>query len=371
MIRRIYDIIYYIFTKEHSETISLIPLEEEWITILSECELKIAEVQRNQVRDELEAIRTRSTKLTYKDLIKDINVIFTKYHDEVEIIRDYQLLSDLKNSLFKDVFYKSSETSLNYLRTLYNDIDNIWYPTEYERNILGELIAIANQFCPEKLNIRGLAQTIMAVHLSLIQTINSLRKILLTHEESNKLLILLVETVIPLIIESWIDTVKRSRGSSVRLGQLPSKWQEEQIELKRKLEKIKAEGKIDAKFGEDELDPVRRKYLQERFGVSNDKTSSLIMKEDIVDVKVEPNKNYTEIKQKLETSLNFRYSPSKSKILISEMSININEVKKKLEETLKFRHTSVIPPPLQLTESFMMIPEALPGFFTIPPPPND
>jgi hypothetical protein len=116
---------------------------------------------------------------------------------------------------------------------------------------------------------------------------------------------------------------------------LPSKWQEEQAQLKDKLEKIKSEGRIDAKFGEDELDLIRRKYLQERFGVSTDQLTTLIRKEEINESVVSANDNFRDAKRMLEANLHFHKS---SPIFIpSERSVNINDVRQILEKTLRFQ----------------------------------
>lgn len=329
MLRRIYDILFYIFTKEQPSISSSASLEEEWVIILSEYETKITETQQNQVKDELEAIKARTTKLTYKDLIKDVQSIAIDYQEQIENVKEYSLLTDLKAGLFKDVFSKLSETWLGYLTEICPGINKEWYPTKYERNVLGELVAIANQFCPNKLNIRGLCQTIMSVHLSLSQTLNTLRKEPLLHEESKSLLSMLVQTTVRPIIESWLDTIKRSRSSSSRLGNLPSKWQEEENQLKDKLEKIKLEGKIDAKFDEGELDPIRRKYLKERFGVSTE----LICKEENDESVVSINNKFQAAKRMLEANLHFRKTTPI--IIPSERSFNFNDVRQLLEKTLR------------------------------------
>lgn len=261
MIRTFYDAFMSIFAKKPEPNLSnSIILNNEWVAMVSEYEEKIAEKQRNKVNDDLKSLKDRSTKLTYKNLMSEITEILLPYENLINN-EDTVLLTDLKMAIFRDIFTKVSPIWLDHLKDLSPEISTCWYSMEYERNILGELIAIATQFSPDTLNYIGLSQTIMSVHLSLVNSIQCLRNETLSCEESNKILKMLVSTTIKSIAELWLSTAAKSKRSIKNMGKLPSKWKIQNDQCRKP--------KIDVKYIEVEIDPIRRKYLLERFGIEN------------------------------------------------------------------------------------------------------
>lgn len=277
MFQFIYDIIMGIFSSKPIDDNILtskhnhVAIDEEWIIILSEYEEKIDEKRRTEVNIDIQSLKDRSTKLAYKDLIVDIRTIMSNHE-----YGDTLISVDLKLSIFKNVFNDLSPIWLGMLNKFVPEISTYWYPTDYERNILGELIAIATQFCPNKLCPRGLSQSIMAIHLSLTNSIHCLQNqihfgtnktVTLTHEESNTILKMLMSTSVDRIVKLWIETSKNANRTVNKLGKLPTRWKIEENERQAKYKYLKVTNSIDAKYITIEIDPIRRKYLLDRFGI--------------------------------------------------------------------------------------------------------
>lgn len=171
------------------------------------------------------------------------------------------MTSDIKHRIFKDVLNQLSPEWLEEVVKLVPKASDNWYPEKYRQNILGEMISITSHTSPNQLTTIGLSQTIKAVHLSLIQSLNSYRSEPLSVKESSDLLDLMMSAAITKIIDLWIVTVTKSKDSLSRQGQAVAKIKKRDQDEEEKIQKIKESGQIDARYSTGENDEFRQGYL--------------------------------------------------------------------------------------------------------------
>ena len=233
-----------------------IDLEEEWIALLSDTETKLTENEKSQVDDELAVLRRRDSMKSRAVILGRISETILE-HDLTDI-SSVELPPDLRNKIYKDVFMELSPywtEEIKKLSPLLIDFERHWAPSMYEKNILGQMIDIADRTGPTKLSATGLAQMIKNVHLSLTQSIVLGRASPLSLKESERLLELLMRSIVP-IITLWARTVKYSRNGISRQGRLPTQWKEEDLLLEKK-----RAGQIDARFKDGDTDAIRQRYI--------------------------------------------------------------------------------------------------------------
>lgn len=251
----VYRVLNTIFWPE-TKTYPLSAIDEDWIPIISESEEKISEEQKNLLSTELDLLRKRNFSSAR-------TVIFNRVASELKdiVIPEISLTPDLRNRIFKDLLTKISNEWLKVLEELAPGIQDHWFSSAYEKNILGQLINLTDQMAPDKLTSSGFAQTLRGIHLGIIQALAIHRKIPLNECESDRVLDLIANTLINPLITLWITTAEQALASLTKQGQLPSKWSREKKVFDDYIQKIKSEG-VSAKYSEGDPDPVRQAYLK-------------------------------------------------------------------------------------------------------------
>lgn len=251
------------------------PIDEGWIALLSETEKRTSQERRNTIASELRLIaqNNRSFKI-YPRILKTVRKISLEYDPTtLQELSSFPLSSDIKYRMFKDILIDLSPKWLEQIGEFAPEILNNWYPEKYKQNILGEMISITSHTSPDQLTVVGLSQTIKAIHLSLIQSLNSYRMDPLSNEESSVLLDLMMSSVISKVLNLWIETVSKCKRGLRKAGKAVAKIKEQERNKLKSLEKIKESGQIDARYSTGENDSLRQKYLQGEQEILIDKNS--------------------------------------------------------------------------------------------------
>ena len=217
-----------------------IPLEDEWYPIPSDKEEKLANEAKSRVERELQTIQRFDT---------------TTISVEAPNI---SLTADMKNRVYKDVLTKLSPPWLQTLTLLSPGIEKDWYPSTYEKNLLGQLIDIADRFSPSTLSEKAVSQTIKTIHRTLVNFISTHRGVSLDYNEKLSIMNLLTGSVVSPLIELWVKAGKAAEKSTTNHGRLQLKWKEEE---KRKEMEILSRP-LSGRWSEGDLDPVRKAYVE-------------------------------------------------------------------------------------------------------------
>lgn len=216
-------------------------LDQSWVALPSDSDIAITENCATQIQGELELLKGRGTsnlKSTIKQALSGLQY------------PEGSLSADLRMRIYKDVFMQHSQHWLKQVSSIVPECEKHWYQTKYEKNILGQMIDMADRNSPEILTQAGLSEVIYGVHLSLTQSLKQLSAV--TEEQSRTLLEMILKTA-DQIINLWRETVKQSRSGVAREGRLPSLWEQEKEEKPRP--------PVSAKFSEGDSDKIRRSYL--------------------------------------------------------------------------------------------------------------
>lgn len=224
---------------------AVIDLEDDWVAIVSTTELQLADAGRSRVEDELARLRQRSLAGSRAVLLGRIQEIFSRYDRPAQTM----LPADLRRKIYKDVLIKLSPDWLDQIRQLYPELTSLesnWTPSTYEKNLLGQMIDMAETTGPDHLSIPGFVQMIKGVHLCLIQSLGSA----VTPGDAELLLEMVAQAIVP-ILDLWLLTLRNAQDGLARQGRLPSKWLQEQ--------KVHAE--IVGRYSDGDQDQVRQRYL--------------------------------------------------------------------------------------------------------------
>jgi hypothetical protein len=238
-------------------------LEDDWIILLSDHEIQFktfAENNQNQLDDELATLRKRNSAPNRLLIIKQLSATFAEY--DLGEAKTVTLSSDLRGKIYKDVFNQLSDVWIHGINEIYGKIAKLeenWKPSLYQKNILGQMIDMADRTSPETLTVKGLVQTIKNVHLCLYSELRAIG-VESNEEQSQELLHLILKMIIP-VVTLWCKTVKNSRHGIAQEGKLPIKWAKEDQKRKEQLDDLKATGKIDQRYADGTLDLVRKNYL--------------------------------------------------------------------------------------------------------------
>ena len=245
----------------------IVPIDEDWVSVSSESEEKLSEKHKELLSSELIFLRQKNTSSTRM-------AIFNKVTQGLKdvVIPEIELTSDLRTRIFKDLLTKLSTDWLIELQAIAPGIQEQWFPSKYEKNVLGQLIDFTDHTAPNRLTPSGLAQTLRGIHMNIVQTLSLHRETQLNQDESDRVLELIATTLIHPLITRWISTTEQSSTSIIKQGKLPIKWNYEQEILDEKIKKIKSEG-VSAKYAEGDLDPIRQAYLRKS-------KSTLLTKDD-------------------------------------------------------------------------------------------
>lgn len=263
MLYFLYNVISRLWSKRISDDSEEL-LDDKWMLIMSDDEIRFGQFNnknKNKVVDELESLRKRDSSSSRIAILGKLNETFMQYNlGDVESVK---LPSDLRGKIYKDVFYQLSEDWLTDVQEIYSEIPQLrenWTPTLYEKNILGQMVDMADCSSPETLSVNGLVHTIKNVHLCLSQELSALN-VQSDTKQSKELLHSIMKMIIP-VVELWCKTVKNSRGSISRQGKLPHKWAKEEQAHQEYLKELKNNGQIDQKYKDGTLDPIRQSYLK-------------------------------------------------------------------------------------------------------------
>lgn len=115
----------------------------------------------------------------------------------------YIVTNEIKSTIFRDVFTHLSMRWIGEIGEIVgSERELTWYPQANTKNILGGMIDIANCTCPNKLTIKGLAQCIKAVNISVIHSLDVSQQ-----EQKDKILEIILMSV-PYIIDIWMKLSK-------------------------------------------------------------------------------------------------------------------------------------------------------------------
>lgn len=305
----------YIFSY-NSNAIKPESLDEDWFVIVSESEQRAFVKQRDQVMHELGLVDNKRSKTALSELSHLLKNILSE--EQITFVI-YPIPSDVRCRIFKTVFTQLSPQWLEHLLVLDASISECWYPTEYERNILGEMIAMATKFTPDVLSHTSILEMLRSVHLSLI---NSLTQEI-TAEQSNTILQMLTKTSAVPIIKLWNETANIIGKSLSKMGRLPSQWEKDEKEQIQKVAEVK--------YLTCELDPIRKQYLLSRFGVDNDKEGGITRLDNLSESKISPNRKFIETQKRLEDLLIYK---KKELPQPKQLSGDLLKAKLMLESTL-------------------------------------
>jgi hypothetical protein len=196
--------------------------DEDWIVIKPERNIFVE--QKNQINKELNALNSKSFTVVARNQINETIKRELAFYDSdtLEILQQISVTSDIRMKIFKDTLTKISPEWLQKINCA--EIERQWYPNTYQHNILGELITLATMTSPERFTVKGISQSLVVIHLSLLQSLNENR----VFDETRHELHFLIQTAIPQILRLWIDTVKKIK--ICKIGILASKWKLEEKE---------------------------------------------------------------------------------------------------------------------------------------------
>lgn len=215
-------------------------LDQSWVALPSDSEIAIAEARSSRIQSELELLKGRSSS-NLRAMIRQ--TLSGRQFPEGS------LSSDLRMRIYKDIFTKHSTAWLEQVSSIIPESEKHWSQTKYEKNILGQMIDMADRNSPETLTQAGLSEVIYGVHFSLIQSLKQLGEV--SEQQSRTLLEMILKTADE-IITLWRETVRLSKAGVSREGRLPSLWEQE----KDKPRPIPC-----AKFSEGDSDKIRKSYL--------------------------------------------------------------------------------------------------------------
>jgi len=242
-------------------------LEDDWIILLSDYELdfeRFAEKSQTQVVDELDVLRKRNSQQQRNLIIERLKC--TLSDADLEDVKMVALSSDLRGKIYKDVFLKLADEWFQGIHKIYGNVSELegnWLPTSYQKNIIGQMIDMADRTSPEKLTVSGMVQTIKNVHLCLYQELASFN-VRSDVSQTQELLHLIMKMVVP-IVQLWCQTVKISRLGIANQGQLPEKWAKEEEEHKHYIKNLKDSGKVDHRYADGPIDLVIQKVAPDDF----------------------------------------------------------------------------------------------------------
>jgi hypothetical protein len=236
-------------------------LEDEWIAVVSDVEDKLTDERKAQVDAELALLRRRNSGGDRAFILGRVSEVFSK-RDLSDLTR-IVLPADLRRKIYKDVFTRLSPDWLDRIKRIYPDLVDFeanWTPSAYEKNLLGQMIDMAEQTGPDSLSASGFAKMLKNVHLCVTQSLSLLINSPVAPTDSESLLEMLAMSIVP-IVDLWLTTARNSQESLSRQGQLPSKWTRELEEREKQLLEKKATGQIDARFVDGEEDELRKRYI--------------------------------------------------------------------------------------------------------------
>lgn len=236
-------------------------LEDGWIAVVSDVEDKLTDERKAQVDAELALLRRRNSGEDRAFILDRVREVFSK-RDLSDLTR-IVLPADLRRKIYKDVFTRLSPDWLDRIKRIYPDLVDFeanWTPSAYEKNLLGQMIDMAEQTGPDSLSASGLAKMLKNVHLCVTQSLSPLINSSVAPTDSESLLEMLAMSIVP-IVDLWLTTARNSQESLSRQGQLPSKWTRELEEREKQLLEKKATGQIDARFVDGEEDELRKRYI--------------------------------------------------------------------------------------------------------------
>lgn len=219
--------------------------DSEWVLVPSNNEDSLNQRRKDQTRSELLNLRERSfISVVRIQMVEIVRKEVSAYPPErLTLLTETPLEPDSRMRIIKDIL---TELSSGWLSKLKSDIKERWYPTQYQHNIMGELISLFVMATPDKFTIAGLSQALIALNLSLLQVI--------TVEEDRKEIPLLIQSSVSKIIDLWIDTAQKSKAC--KKGVVVSKWKQQEQQKKQ----VKQE--IAATYSSGSDDPLRRSYME-------------------------------------------------------------------------------------------------------------
>jgi len=279
-------------TEQNKRDKEIEPIDEGWIALLSEIENRISQEQRETIANDLRLIsQNRHNLRSFPRILEAVREVFLRYDsDMLQKLSLYPLTSDIKYCIFRDVLNQLSPKWLEEIVKFAPEASDNWYPEKYRQNILGEMISITSHTSPNQLTMIGLSQTIKAIHLSLIQSLNSYRSEPLSDENSLALLDLMMSSIIIEIVDLWIKTVTNCKNSLSKQGQITAKIKQAEQNKEEQIQRIKESGQIDAKYSTGENDEIRQSYLdgeqkhlidRGKFDLLKSKLSAKISSDDI------------------------------------------------------------------------------------------
>jgi len=266
MLWYILEILSSLWNNKTDEDDDVEPPNEGWIALLSETEQWISQEQQNVVATDLRSIASRWSKLkAFPRILSAVQEVLVRYDPErLQEVSSFSLPSDIKHRIFKDVLNELSPKWVEEIGRFAPEVEGNWYPERYRQNILGEMISITSHTSPDHLSMIGLSQTIKTIHLSLVQSLNGLRKKPISSEESSEILDLMISSVIVKVVDLWIETVDNCKNTLPKEGLVTERIKQEDRAREEHLAKLKESDQIDARYSSGDSDRIRQAYLEGR-----------------------------------------------------------------------------------------------------------
>lgn len=241
-------LIYYLYNRIWPASIEVSTredLDDDWIALTSSVEVRTAETLKESIASELERLRSANLSNRFSMILRHLK----SQHPTIDC---GNLTPDLRYSLFKTLYTKLSPVWLELIREEYPQIDVHWYPTTYEKNILGQIVDVSLQTSNDDLNHETLAHIIRRVHLSIVGHLTSGK--LPSDRLVEKLLGSLLQSIPSPLVEMWKITSERTQKSLSKQGTLQQKWQDDDRKERDRLQLIKERG-ADAKYDPKKEEP--------------------------------------------------------------------------------------------------------------------
>src|SRR5665648_360408 len=159
MFRRLYNLLTWVWSPSRNPTI--LEIDDEWIALMSSVEVRTVTRDQKSIESELVRLRKSNSSTRLSTITKEVRRLFPQ-----EGLGS--LMSDLRYKIFKELFIRVSPQWLEVLGEDCADIVDYWWPTTYQKNVLGQMIDVCHQTSSDELTVTNLSEMIRRTHLCLI-----------------------------------------------------------------------------------------------------------------------------------------------------------------------------------------------------------
>lgn len=225
-----------------------------------------------EMRTELARLNRMTNSISYRTRINEwVRVSMEGMPKEtLDILNGSRLDASKRDKICRDLIRSVATFWLYTLRVhfaeLTDEFDLRWYEQPYKKNICGSLVAMsfhashpANQ---KGLSVLYIRDILWSIYLCLSREITNEIARSLTIDE-NDLLLDLVMSLLPNLIQLWKITAESVGSIADREGKLPSRWEQLEKREKERLNEIKKAG-VNARYNDGPFDDLVRSAILER-----------------------------------------------------------------------------------------------------------